>query len=257
MNKIKFVLFTSFLFTSLVFCDVIYVKPSGLTPISKAMMTARAGDTVILADGKYQENVVVSGGVVLYSPNLFGAKIYGDGRNPVIKLGNSSKIIGIEVSGGRNGVVSSNSGAVIENCWIHSNQGSGILAMNRLPKVTNCIISNNLNSGIQATHIGSTEGELQHLTIAENRKNGVEIDGDQQIFLKDCILYRNSNKAIKVSNFDLISMNNLLIFPDQREFANPEGLIAKPKFADKHYKLNDDSVGKNKASDGRDIGFVK
>lgn len=255
MRKLILILF---LITSTVFCEVIHVNPIGQEPINKAMLTARSGDTIVLADGKYYEEVVLKGGVVLYSPNLFGAQIIGNGRNPVIKLGNSSKICGLAVSGGRNGVISSNPGATIENCWIHSNQGSGILAMNRLPRITNSIISNNLNSGIQATQIGSVEGELQHLTIADNRQNGIEIDGDQKIYLKDCIFYRNSNKSIKASNFDLILFSNTIFFPEQKEFSNETDFIAvKPQFVNKLFLLKDNSIGKNRASDGRDIGFVK
>jgi len=254
MNKLFLVLI---LFTTAAFCEVINVSPVGQNPINKAMLVARSGDTIALADGKYYEEVVVKGGVVLYSPNLFGAQIIGNGRNPVVKLGNSSKILGIAISGGRNGVVSSNPGATIENCWIHSNQGSGILAMNRLPKITNSIISNNLNSGIQATKIGSVEGELQHLTIAENRANGIEIDGDQEVYFKDCIFYRNGNKAIKSSDMQLILFSNSIFFPEQKEIANQDDLFGKPQFANKLFLLKDNSIGRNKASDGRDIGFVK
>jgi hypothetical protein len=238
-------------------CDVIKVSPSGQSPIGKAMLSVRAGDTIELAPGKYNEEIVIKSGVMLYSPSIFAAQIIGSGRESVVKLSGGSKISGVTISGGRNGVVSSNTGAMIENCHIHSNHGSGILAINRLPGITNCIISNNLNAGIQGTSIGSTEGELSHLTVAENRRNGIEIDGDQKILLKDCIFYRNGNRAVKVSNPDSVYMSNLLIYPEQKEFVNQDDLIARPVFSDKYYKLKDDSAGKNKASDGKDIGFVK
>jgi nitrous oxidase accessory protein NosD len=221
------------------------------------MRRAPPGDPRALADGQYQEEDIVKNGVVLYSQNLFGAKIIGDGRNSVITLGAGSVISGLDISRGRNGVVSSNTGAVIENCRIHSNQGSGILSLNRLPRITNSIISNNLGSGIQATKIGSTEGVLQHLTVAENRKNGLDIDGDHIIYLKDCIFYKNSNKAVRASNSNTIFISNSLFFPEQREFVNKDDLFAKPKFADKLYRLKDDSPGRKRAYDGRDIGFNK
>ena len=251
------ILLMLFLFAPLAFCNTIYVKASGQSPISRAMLSARAGDTIILADGKYQEEVVVKNGVVLKAQNLFGAEIIGNGRNSVITLGNGSTISGIVVSRGRNGVQSSNPGASIENCWIRSNQGSGILATNRLPRITNSIISNNLNSGIQASRIGSTEGEFRNLTIAENRQNGIDIDGDQRIYFVDCIFYRNGNRAVRASNIELINISNSLVFPDQREFASQDGLSARPRFAKKYSRLKDNSPGKNRGSDGRDIGFNK
>jgi len=246
-----------FLFATLAYCNRIHVSPSGQSSISRAMLSARAGDTIVLADGKYHEEVRINSGVVLYSPNIFGAQIIGNGRNPVVTLSSNSKISGVVISGGQNGIVSKNSGASIENCWIHSNRGSGILAIGRLPGITNSIISNNLNSGIQATQIGSTEGELRHLTIADNRQNGIDIDGDQNILLIDCLFFRNGNRAIKTPNTDLISVSNTLIFPEQREFANHPDLAARPFFTGKHYKLRDNSTGRNKATNGQDIGFNK
>jgi len=247
----------SVLFAVCAFSEIIHVSPSGGSPISKAMLRAKAGDTIALADGKYNEDVIVQAGVVLYSPNKFGAKITGNGRESVIRLGSGSKISGLSISGGRNGVVSSNSGAFIEDCHIFSNQASGVLAINRLPGIKNSIISNNLNTGILGTQIGSTEGELSHLTIAGNRQNGIEIEGDQIIYILDCLFYKNGNKAIKVDNNDLVQMKNTLIYPEQREFTNKDDLIARPFFSDKFYQLKSNSTGKNRASDGKDIGFVK
>ena len=253
----KAAIIISVLFAVCAFSEIINVSPSGGSPISKAMLRAKAGDTVVLADGKYNEDVTVQAGVVLYSPNKFGAKIIGNGRESVVRLGSGSKIIGLSISGGRNGVVSSHSGAFIEDCHIFSNKASGILAVNRLPAIKNSIISNNLNTGILGTQIGSTEGELSHLTIAENSQNGIEIEGDQIIYISDCLFYKNGNKAVKVGNNDLVQIKNTLIYPEQREFANKDDLVARPFFSDGYYQLKSDSAGKNRASDGKDIGFVK
>ena len=240
------------------FADLIHVSAGGQSPISKAMVLAKPGDTIVLADGKYNESVIVSGSVTLYSPNVFGAQITGNGRDAVIELKMNSKISGVAVSGGRNGILTKNSGALIENCYVHSNQGSGILAINRFPTILNSIISDNLNSGIQGTSISSIEGEMRHLTIADNRRNGVEIDGDQRFFMRDCLFFKNGIKAIKIENSELLNMVNLLIFPEQKEIINSrDDLIARPLFTGKFYQLKDGSPGKNGASDGKDIGFVR
>ncbi|MCL1946507.1 MAG: right-handed parallel beta-helix repeat-containing protein [Chitinivibrionia bacterium] len=246
-----------FLFSVCAFADLIQVSAVGQSAISKAMLTAKSGDTIILADGKYYEDVIVSSGVTLYSPNVFGAQIIGNGREAVVELKMNSSISGVVVSNGRNGIVTKNSGALIENCYVHSNQGSGILAINRFPTIQNSIIANNLNSGIQGTSIISMEGELRRLTIADNRRNGIEIDGEQKVFLRDCLFFKNANKAIKVDKNEL-TLVNLLIFPEQKDLVNKqEDLIARPLFTGKFYQLKDDSPGKNKASDGKDIGFVR
>jgi len=255
-NRFMKILAVLFLF-ALSYSETVMVSPSGSSPINQAMLRVKAGDTIMLADGKYREDVIVKSGVVLCSQNMFAAEITGNGREAVIKLNSGSKLIGLSICGGRNGVVTSNTGAVIENCNIHSNQGSGILAINRLPKIVNSIISNNLNAGIQGTAIGSTEGELSHLTVAENRRYGIEIDSDQNIVLKDCVFYNNGNKAIKLTNQDLLIMKNLVIYPEQKEFINQDDFIGRPYFTGKHYLLKDNSIGKGKAGDGKDIGFVK
>ncbi|MDR0303324.1 MAG: right-handed parallel beta-helix repeat-containing protein [Chitinispirillales bacterium] len=246
-----------FLLATTAFPEIVRISPSNSSPISQAMLRVKSGDTIMLADGKYREDVILKSGVVLCSQNLFAAEIIGNGRDAVVKLNGGAKIIGLSICGGRNGVVTSNTGASIENCYIHSNQGSGILAINRLPKIVNSIISNNLNAGIQGTAIGSTEGEMSHLTIAENRRYGIEIDGDQDVILKDCLFYNNGHKAIKLTNQNLLVMKNLIIYPEQKEFINQDDFIGRPYFTGKHYFLKDNSIGKNKASDGKDIGFVK
>ncbi|MCL2844035.1 MAG: right-handed parallel beta-helix repeat-containing protein [Chitinivibrionia bacterium] len=239
----------------------IYVSPArqGKSPISNAMVSARAGDTIILADGRYVEDVVVQNGVILYSPNVFGAHIIGNGREAVVRLGRDSRISGVRVSGGRNGIVSSATGAVIENCYIHSNNGSGILSTNHLPAIQNTIIANNLNSGIQATSISYVGGELRNLTIAQNRRNGIEIDGlRDNIVIRDVIFYRNSNRAIQTRDRENLNLVNLIIFPEQGGITNPDPtLIGRPRFTGNFWKLRDGSIGQKRGTSGKDIGFVK
>jgi len=244
------------------FAQRIYVSPperQGQSPISSAMLSARAGDTVILADGRYFEDVAVSNGVTLRSQNVFGAHIVGNGREAAVRLGNNSRISGLIVSGGRNGIIVSVPGTVIDNCFIHSNSGSGILAINHLPLIQNSIIANNLNSGIQGTSIGGIGGEMRNLTIANNRRNGIEIDGLlERITIRDAIFYRNSNRAIQLRDRELLNLVNLIIFPEQREIVNQDPtLIGRPRFTGNFWQLRDGSIGKNRGEDGKDIGFVK
>jgi len=239
----------------------IHVSPAkqGQSPISNAMLSARAGDTIVLANGKYFEDVVIQNGVIVYSPNIFGAHIVGNGREAVVRLGSNSRISGVRISGGRNGIITSVPGAVIENCYVHSNSSSGILAINHFPLIQNSIIANNLNSGIQGTRISTAGGEMRNLTIAQNRRNGLEFDDlREKIVVKDCLFYKNSNKAIQTRDRENLNLVNLVIFPEQREFANQDlTLIGRPQFTGKFYQLKDSSVGRKRGSDGKDIGFVK
>jgi len=239
----------------------VYVSPAkqGQSPISNAMLSARAGDTIVLANGKYFEDVVIQNGVTVYSPNIFGAHIVGNGREAVVRLGSGSKISGVRISGGRNGIITSAPGAVIENCFIHSNSSSGILAITHFPLIQNSIIANNLNSGIQGTRISSAGGEMINLTIAQNRRNGLELDDLRgKIVIRDCLFYKNSNRAIQTRDRENLNLVNLVIFPEQREFTNQDlTLVGRPRFTGRFYQLRDGSVGRNRGTYGKDIGFVK
>lgn len=237
--------------------EVYYIQPTKDDIINKTLIKTRAGDTISLAPGVYRENIVLQNNVTLFSAEPFAAEIIGDSRKPVITFRNGSQISGLAVSGGRNGILANNVHGRIENCYIHSNKSSGILLIGQLPDIHNSIISNNLNAGIQVTMLSSNGGSLSHLTIAENRQAGIDVDITSGIIqVNNCIFYRNGTKAIKTAKPNEIILDHTLIYPEQREFTATEGhLRARPLFVKRHrYTLEENSPGKRHASNGKDIG---
>jgi hypothetical protein len=48
-----------------------------------------------------------------------------------------------------------------------------------------------------------------------------------------------------------------MVYPEQKDVAGNEDFSLRPYFSDKFYKLKNNSVGKNMADNGKDIGFVR
>ena len=83
---------------------IVAVPSSGITSITKAMIKARPGDTVIVENGKYKEKVFIKAGVVRLRPILMTAFSLVAGMLPLaIGLNEASSqrtSMGIAVIGG-------------------------------------------------------------------------------------------------------------------------------------------------------------
>lgn len=201
--------------------------PAGKS-ISKAMITARRGDTLLLAQGTYKENIVMKDGITLQGESPVLTTIKGNGRASTVILNGSSVISGVTVTGGQNGIEAKSGRARIQDCVITGNRGSGILAVRAFPEISNSTISNNGASGIIATEIAGGALLLENLTFAGNNKYGIDIETTVPISISNSIFFRNNLKAIHDKNERLVVENNI-IYPEQNEFSQNNRAI-KPIF---------------------------
>lgn len=86
--------------------------------ISVAMIKAKAGDTILVGDGTYRENIIISPGVVLKARHELRAKINGQGRGIAVTMGKNSTLSGFVVCNGTIGVFSNGRGSAIVDCRI-------------------------------------------------------------------------------------------------------------------------------------------
>ncbi len=193
----------------------IEVNPS--QSISKELVAARIGDTVALAEGTYKESVILKSGVVLLGSDPAKVIIQGNGRDATLKLLGSAKVYGITISKGSNGIQTQSGQAVIENCVIAQNRGSGILAVKALPEIVNSVISHNGANGIQGTEIGGGSLIIENITVANNGRFGMSIQSADPISLSNSIFVKNGVRAINTKEGTVIASNNLFD-PEQKEF---------------------------------------
>ena len=81
--------------------QIIAVPTKGVPTIQAAMIAARAGDTVLVANGIYKEKVLVKSGVLLKAQSQFGAAIDGNSRGTVVTLAGNAGICGCEIRNGQ------------------------------------------------------------------------------------------------------------------------------------------------------------
>lgn len=157
--------------------EVVMVPSSGIRTISQAVVKARAGDTIIVSDGVYKEDVFVKGGVYLKAQYMHGAIIDGDGRGTVVTLGAGAGIEGFEIRNGTIGIFSKDPDVVIRKNRVVRNWMSGIMVVRHCPTIEDNIVSFNKASGIIGWNLRAAKGAIEHNTIAYNVGFGFFIGG--------------------------------------------------------------------------------
>ena len=157
--------------------EVLLVPSTGIRTISQAIVRARSGDTILVSDGVYKEDVFLKAGVYLKASNLHGAIIDGDGRGTVVTMGAGSTIDGFEIRNGTIGIFTNATDVVIRRNRVVRNWMTGIMAVRHLPMIEDNIIAFNRASGIVGWNLRASKGAIEHNTIAYNVGFGFFLGG--------------------------------------------------------------------------------
>lgn len=220
---------TTFLLIALIVglsAKTIQVKPS-LTgrAISKAIIKARPGDVLELANGVYKEEIIINNGVTVKAKNMHKATIKGDGHGAVVILKGSSSIEGCNITNGTIGIYSEAAGTTIKGNRIHGNWMSGITTVRYLPQIEDNLIVHNRGSAIVGWDTRSSKAVIEHNTIAYNAAFGIYLGGKSVIQCKYNTVAFNGRfglEASKLSSESTIKYNNFfknLFQPHE----NPDG----------------------------------
>ena len=206
--------------------DIIMVPSSGIRTISQAIVRARSGDTIVVADGVYKEDVFVTTGVYLRAQHLHGAIIDGDGRGTVVTLAGQSGIEGFEIRNGTIGIFSRDPDVVIRRNRIIRNWMSGILVLRHCPTIEDNIIAFNRASGIIGWNLRAARGAIEHNTIAFNGNFGLQLGGTSAVEVSNNTIAFNHRFGLRMNRESAegstIKHNNF--WENLRQFnENPEG----------------------------------
>ncbi|MCL2844037.1 MAG: right-handed parallel beta-helix repeat-containing protein [Chitinivibrionia bacterium] len=206
--------------------DVIMVPSTGIRTISQAIVRARSGDTIIVADGIYREDVFVTTGVYLRAQHLHGAVIDGDGRGTVVTLAGSAGIEGFEIRNGTIGIFSRDADVVIRRNRVVRNWMTGILVLRHCPTIEDNIIAFNRGSGIVGWNLRAARGAIEHNTIAYNANFGLQLGGVSNVEVQNNTIAFNQRFGLRVNSesaeASTIRHNNF--WENLRQFHdNPEG----------------------------------
>ncbi len=180
--------------------DVIHVPSPGNETISMAMIKAKAGDTVRVSQGVYNEQVFIKAGIALVSITPFAATIDGGGRGTVVTMGKSCSISGFVVRNGTIGIFSNGGDNHIEKCRVVNNWQTGIICVRHLPVIQDNIIAFNRSSGIQGWDVRSTVAAINHNTISYNGNHGIAMGGKSNIIIENNVIAFNERFGLKLSD---------------------------------------------------------
>jgi hypothetical protein len=185
-------------FSSIVYARTIKVPSRDASTISKAMIVARAGDTVLVRQGVYKERVMISYGVTLRARQPYASVIDGKGRGKVVTMGQNTTLEGFEIRNGTVGVYSENVGNTIRHCIITENWQSGIVCSQLLPRIEDNVIAFNHASGVVISKVQGGMGPLNHNTIIHNWANGIVTYKTDNIMVENNIIANNKRYGMKI-----------------------------------------------------------
>jgi len=191
--------------------------------IQAAIDDADDGDVIIIAQGRYEENIDFLGKAITLSstsPNnpavVASTVIYGNGLDPVVSFnkgeGRDSILQGLTITGPNNGLVSAagllcnkldQAGPMIINCRIVANPGPGIRSVRSSPIVANCIIAENKTDGIELR--AASTAAIVNCTITRNGRFGLFWDHSIKKkyspapLVRNCIIWDNKASQVKAA----------------------------------------------------------
>ena len=212
-NKhILFAVLTTLIFlTTGVYAAILEVGPGKpYTTIQAAIDAANDGDTVLVYDGTYVENIqFLRQSDHVKSINGAASTIIDGTVN--IGMGTSFNTIfdGFTISFGASCILGA---ATITNCIISGNTGVGLYYGAAGTNITNCIISANGGDGIVCAWSSAT---ITNSTISGNGGSGIRCSSDSNAEINNCIISNNAGGGVQcaaVSNFaSYVVINNSII----------------------------------------------
>jgi len=221
--------------------EVLVVPSSGIRTISQAIVKARTGDTVLVSDGVYKEDVFLKAGVYLKAQYLHGAIIDGGGRGTVVTMGTGSGIEGFEIRNGTIGIFSKDPDVEIRKNRIVRNWMSGIIALRHCPLIEDNIIGFNRASGIVGWNLRAAKGSVEHNTIAYNGGFGFFLGGVSNVQVQYNTIAFNLKYGMKMTkdaSESMVKYNNF--WENLRQFyENPaDNYVFDPAFVSPKVKYD-------------------
>jgi len=189
-GKLVFPVFASFLiltaFAGVASAKTIYV-PDDYARIQWAVDSASIGDTIIVRDGTYYENVVVNKKLIIKSENGSAYCIVDGGGSTVFTLeADGIRIEGFSITGGRDGIYISSNNNIISNNIISSNNDCGVYLISNNSSISNNLISSNNDYGI---YLRGNSNSISNNTISNNKY--IDLEGNNNRISNNIISNNN------------------------------------------------------------------
>jgi len=194
--------------------SITFYIPSDVNTIQSAIDASIDGDTIIVAQGTYNEAVNFKGRAITLTgsdPNdqdVVSSTIINGGLNPAITFDSNedsnSTLSGISVDSNNScGIVCDDSSPVISKCIISTCSFGGIKCDGGSALITECIISGNCVYGIRVydgTPVISSNRIFDTIAGGPYRADGIYVDPYKMPIIKNNFIYGNADSGICVAN---------------------------------------------------------
>ncbi|MCW7075216.1 MAG: right-handed parallel beta-helix repeat-containing protein [Candidatus Methanospirare jalkutatii] len=197
-------------FASVSAAKTIYV-PDDYAKIQWAVDSASIGDTIIVRDGTYYENVVVNKKLTIKSENGSAYCIVDGSSSDVFTLkADGIRIEGFSITGGGDGIDIRSNNNIISNSTISSNNDCGIYLMDS----NNNTISNNLISSNNdySIYLYESNNNIISNNLISNNDYGIDLEGNINSIFNNIISNNGGGMVLRGNNNsisnNIISNNN-------------------------------------------------
>ena len=188
---------------------------SGHATIQAAINAAMPGDTVVIADGLYKENLILKSGIALRGRGSGLSRIEGDGDRPVIYGQGLEDVTlsGLSISSGRNKniplILLTASKISISNTLLYGSPLSAVEAKNGSEvNIKYSLIKGNRGSGLLSS---GSKISIEKSFISGNGFFGIEIKEKGEASIKDSYINENQTGGVLVREGGKVSLQNNLI----------------------------------------------
>ncbi|MBN1984083.1 MAG: right-handed parallel beta-helix repeat-containing protein [Chitinivibrionales bacterium] len=176
------------------------IVPLDQPTIQKAFDNSEEGDTVYVLNGTYKEVLTMPDKIFFSGQDADKVILYGNGKDPVVRVSNYSTIRNFTIMRGGTGILSENTNAIIQNNCIKENRKTGIQCLLSLPLIQNNFIAHNEWSGVFCELIAyGSQSAIEHNVIADNGYSGIMLSRKSGVLVQNNVLIRNRQFGIFVS----------------------------------------------------------
>jgi len=214
--------------------------------IKKALKHADKNTQVEVAKGTYRENIEIPKGTELHGSGQDEVFIKGDDDEPVVRMKDNTKIVGVTVEKGEYGIeVSGNDSAIIVDCIVRKNEKDGIKIKTGDTKKEHQveIISSSIyNNGRSGVYSEKRKLVIMKSWIAKNDNDGVALSAGVEAWIEKNSFEKNGGSgAVFVLDRSNVTVKKNL-------FANNknEGMEINSFGASGRIEINSSSIKHNK-----------